>query len=101
VHLRLLVARLVVAQAAGVLLQCLADTGDVAVPEDAEHAGEERPLDPVPLDPLRREEAHQGLSHGEADRGGGATRHRTASAALTSGTRGSVARPSHDRRIQV
>ena len=71
------------------------------MPEDAEHARKEGPLDPVPLDALRREEAHQGLGHGEALRGWGAPRHRTASAALTSGTRGSVARPTHERRIHA
>ena len=62
VHHRLLVARQVVAQAA-VLLQRLADAGDVAVAEDAEHAGEERRRRAVALDLLGGQERDQRLRH--------------------------------------
>ena len=49
-----------VAQAA-VLLERLADSGDVAVAEDAEHARQERRLRPVALDPLGGQERDQRL----------------------------------------
>ncbi len=66
VHHRLLVAGQDVAQAA-VLLQRLADAGDVAVAEDAQHPGEERLLHPVALDVLRGQERHQRLRHRPPD----------------------------------
>ena len=50
---RLFVAALVIAQRAAGLVQGLADAGDVAVAEDAEHAGEERLLPAVAFAALR------------------------------------------------
>ncbi len=49
------------------LEQRLPDARDVAVPEDAEAAGEEFPLDAVALGVLRAEETHERLGDGEAD----------------------------------
>ena len=88
-HLGLLVARLVIPHPVGVLLERLADTGDVSMPEDAEHAGEERALAAVALDVLRGEEEHQRLRHGEALGLVVSPTHVTALGAPTSGTRGS------------
>ena len=51
-----------------VLLQRLAEAGDVAVPEDAQAAGEEAVPPPVALDVLGGEEAHERLGDGERDR---------------------------------
>ena len=61
VNHRLLVACLVVRQQIGVLVQRLADSGDVAVPEDPEAPFEEPLLDSVPLDVLRGEEPDERL----------------------------------------
>jgi len=61
VYHRLLVAGLVVREAFRVLLQRLADTGDVTVAEDSETAGEEAVFDSVTLYALPRQEADQGL----------------------------------------
>src|SRR5687767_10956933 len=69
VHHALLVLRLVVRQEASALFQRLAHPGDVAVPEDPPAPGEEALLAAVALDVLAREEAHEGLGHGEPDRG--------------------------------
>ena len=66
-HHRLLVAALVVAKV-GVLLERLADAGDVAVAEDAEAAGEEGLLHAVALDVLLLEEGDQRLGHRQAYR---------------------------------
>ena len=63
---RLLVARRVVGQQVVVLLQRLAEAGDVAVAEDAEAAGEEALAPPVALDVLGGEEADERLRDGEA-----------------------------------
>src|SRR4029077_77708 len=60
VHHRLLVARQDVAQAA-VLLEGLADAGDVAVTEDPEHAGQERRPLAVALDLLLGQEGDERL----------------------------------------
>ena len=60
-HHRLLVACLVVRQQIGVLVQRLADPGDVAVPEDSEAPFEETLLDSVALDVLRGEEPDERL----------------------------------------
>jgi hypothetical protein len=60
---RLLVAGLVVWEAACVLLERLADTGDVTVTEDTEASGEEAVFDPVSLYVLLGQEAHQRLGH--------------------------------------
>ena len=68
-HHRLLVPCLVVGEEIGVLVERLADSGDVAVAEDPEAALEEAVLDTVALDVLRGEEANEGL-------GGGDSRHR-------------------------
>ena len=62
-HHRLFVAALVVAEL-GRLMQRLADSGHVAVPEDAQAAGEERLLDAVPLDGLVSQEVNQRLGGG-------------------------------------
>ena len=59
----LLVAREVVAKRVAMLLQRLTDAGDVAVPEDPEHAAEERLLVSVARGPLLREESHERLRH--------------------------------------
>ena len=64
----LLVAGLVVGHGVGVLLERLADAGDVAVAEDAEAACEEALLRPVPFDVLVREEPNQRLGHRESYR---------------------------------
>jgi hypothetical protein len=64
----LLVARLVVRQQLGALVECLADPSDIAVAEDAKAAAEEAVLDSIPLDVLRREEADEGLRRREPDR---------------------------------
>ena len=64
---RLLVARLVERQQVAVLLQRLADAGDVAVAEDAEAAGEEALAAAVALDLLRRQESDERLGDGEPD----------------------------------
>ena len=61
VHHRLLVPRLVVGQQIGVLVQRLADPGDVAVAEDPEAPLEEPVLDAVALDVLRGEEPYERL----------------------------------------
>jgi hypothetical protein len=58
VYHRLLVAGLVVREAVGVLLERLADTGDVTVAEDTEASGEEVAFDPVSLYVLLGQEAH-------------------------------------------
>ena len=68
-HLRLFVAALIVAHIRGVLFQRLADAGDVAVAEDAPHAGEEAVLDAIAGDVLARQVFDQRLRHGEADCG--------------------------------
>ena len=65
VHHRLFVAALVVAELRG-LLQRLTDPGDVAVPEDAEAAGEQRLLDAVALARLAGQEPDQRLRHRES-----------------------------------
>ena len=67
-HHPLLVARLVVAEPAAGLLQRLAQAGHVAVPEDAEHAREERRLPPVTLDVLLRQELDRRLRDGQPPR---------------------------------
>jgi hypothetical protein len=65
VHHGLLVPGLVVAQRAGLaefgLEQRLAEAGQVPVAEDAEAAGEQRPLYPVALAALGRQEPDYGL----------------------------------------
>ncbi len=63
VHHRLLVARQVVAHRAALFLQRLPDAGDVAVPEDAEHAAEERLFAAVTRGSLLRQESHHRLRH--------------------------------------
>ncbi len=64
---RLLVASLVVAEV-GVLLERLADAGDVAVAEDAEAAGEEGLLHAVALGILLLQERDQRLCHRQTER---------------------------------
>ena len=66
-HLRLLVAALVIAELGRVLLQGLANAGDVAVAEDAPHAGEEAVLVAVAGDVLIGEVFDQRLRHGESE----------------------------------
>jgi hypothetical protein len=68
VHHRLLVARLVVGQQVGVLVQRLADAGDVPVPEDAEAAGEEALPVAVAFGVLRCEKANERLRRRQPDR---------------------------------
>ena len=63
-HHRLLVARLIVAEARGVLLKRLPDPGDVAVPEDAPAPGEKRRFNAVALDVLILQKADDRLSGG-------------------------------------
>ena len=63
-HLRLFVARLVVAEI-GVLLQRLPDSANNAVPEDSEAPGKEGHLHAVTLHVLLLEEGDQGLRHGQ------------------------------------
>ena len=76
VHHRLLVASQVVAQCGPVLLEGLADAGDVAVPEDSEHPTEERLLAAVTRRMLLRQEPDHRLGHGQTHAGG---RHRAGS----------------------
>jgi hypothetical protein len=64
----LLVAGLVIRDGFSVLLKGLADSGYVAVAEDAKAASEEALLSPVPFDVLVREEPYQRLGHGESYR---------------------------------
>ena len=73
-HHALLVAGQVVLQAVLplrrldlVLQEGLAQTGHIPMAEDAEHAGEELLLLPVPLAVLVGEKADQGLAHGQSD----------------------------------
>ena len=63
---RLLVARQIVAQGCSLLLQGLADTGDVAMAEDAEHAAKKRLLAAVARRSLLRHESHHRLRHRHA-----------------------------------
>jgi hypothetical protein len=65
VHHRLLVARLVIGEQLLVLLERLAEPGQVAVAEDAEAAGEEAAALAVALDLLDGEKAHQRLGDGQ------------------------------------
>jgi len=65
----LLVASLVVRETACVLLERLANTGDVTVAEDTEAPGEEAVFDPVPLYVLLGQEAHQRLGRRQPYRG--------------------------------
>ena len=62
---RLLVAREHVGHVVALLEQRLADARDVAVPEDAEAAGDQPLLDPVALGVLVGQEAHQRLGDRE------------------------------------
>ena len=62
-HHRLLVAGVVEGHRLGVLEQRLPDARDVAVPEDAEAAGDQPLLDPVALAELDAQEADQRLRH--------------------------------------
>ena len=71
------------------LQQCLADAGDVAVPEDAEAAGEQRVGDPVPLAALGGEEPDDSLPDGEPH------------ASLPNGSRGSTAWSAQVERTQA
>lgn len=64
--MRLLVARLVIAEIGGVLLEGLPDARDIAMPEDAPHAGEEGVLRAIAFDMLAGEVTDEGLRHGEA-----------------------------------
>ena len=48
-------------------LKRLRKAGDVAVPEDGEHAGEQRRADAIDLGELLREPPGQGLGHGQTD----------------------------------
>ena len=66
----LLVAREVVAKRVAMLLQRLADAGDVAVAENPEHAAEKRLLMSVARGPLPREESHERLRHRQPYRAG-------------------------------
>ena len=67
--LGLLVAALVIAQLGRVLLEGLAEAGDIAVAEDAPGAGEEGVFAAIAGDVLGGQVADEGLRHGEA--GGG------------------------------
>ena len=85
------------------LEQGLADARHVAVPEDAEAAGNEPLPHAVALAVLAGQEAHQGLGHGKAD---GAHGHPSCSVADVSvadvrGRRGSMAWPAQVPRIQA
>jgi hypothetical protein len=85
-------------QHAARVVERLAQAGDVAVAEDAEHARDERPLLAVYQRALNRQEAHDRLRRGEPDR---AHRHpSTTPAADVIGQRGSSAMPSQRSRIQ-
>ena len=64
--LGLFVAALVIAQLGRVLLQGLPQAGDVAVAEDAPHAGEEAVFRAIAGDVLAGEVFDEGLRHGEA-----------------------------------
>jgi hypothetical protein len=69
VYHRLLVAGLVVREAFGVLLERLADTGDVTVAKNSEAPGEEAAFDPISLYVLLGQEAHQRLGRRQPYRG--------------------------------
>ena len=67
VHHALLAASLVIGEQVGLLVQRLADAGDVPMAEDAEAAREEAVLDAVSLDMLSGEEADERLRCGEPE----------------------------------
>ena len=52
------------------LQQALTEAGHVAVTEDPEGPGEQALTLAIPLGPLVRQVAHQGLTDGESNRGG-------------------------------
>jgi hypothetical protein len=64
----LFVADLVITKI-GSLLECLADAGDVSMPEDAKTPGKELLLQSVTFDKLVFEKPDDRLSRGVADRG--------------------------------
>ncbi len=64
---RLLIAGLVVWQVLAVLVESLADTGDDAMPEDAEHSRDEAALVAISLAVLHLQEAHDGLCGCQSD----------------------------------
>jgi hypothetical protein len=68
VHHRLFVSALVIAQAIAHLVQRLADAGDVAVAEDAKHAGKEALPMSVALAVLDAQESHERLGHRQSNR---------------------------------
>ncbi len=97
VHHGLLVAALEeghgVGAGAAALQECLADPGDVPVPEDPPGGGDQPPAPAVTLGVLRGEEAYERLGDGEP--------HRWSSApARGKGSRGSTSCPSQLPRIQ-
>ncbi len=61
----LLVACRVIGQQVLILVQCLTQTGDVAMAEDAQAPGEEALPPAVSLDLLHGQEPHQRLCHRE------------------------------------
>jgi hypothetical protein len=95
VHHALLVAGEVVGHVTrfGHLEQGLPDARDVAVAEDAEHAGDQALFDAVALAVLVGQERHQRLGHGQPGHG--------FSSVVVSGRRGSISWPSQVPRIQA
>ena len=65
VHHRLLVARLIVTEAPGVLLERLADTGDIAMSENPPATGEKGCFNAVALDVLVRQKQDKRLGGGQ------------------------------------
>src|SRR6185503_19710116 len=90
---RLLVARRVVGEQVAMLLQRLAEPGDVAVAEDPEAAREEALAGAVALDLLHGQEAHERLGDGQS--------HAVLPGAAVSGSRGSRSRSSQVVRIHA
>ena len=64
-HHGLLVASLIIAEL-GHLLQCLANSGDIAVAKDTKAAGKKRLFSPVALHVLIFEKGNDGLGHRQA-----------------------------------
>jgi hypothetical protein len=69
VHHRLLVAALVVSQPILHLMERLANSGDIAMAEDAEHTGEKRLAQAITLAVLDAQKPHERLRHRQSNRG--------------------------------
>ena len=68
VHHGLFVARLKVGKVLAVLIQRLAESGDIAMAKNAEDAGNQAPLPPITLAELHGEKLHHSLGSRERNR---------------------------------